>query len=95
MKLVSSKDILNFWFGEVYFTDQQQLHSVDYYNARFPLWFGRKSPEFEDIQRLNSNLIESMEILNIEIHNIQDLIAFIVVLDQFPRCIYRGNMNAY
>ena len=70
-----------------------------------PIWFNGKSKEFDDIQQQNGWLVDYLgrdndnnnnndnnnDVLNID----RIWIDTIIVLDQFSRCIYRGDKKAF
>ena len=104
--LRSPQEILCYWFGE-HWADKNKLNTVEYIQSRMPLWFGRASPVFDDVQLQNADLIDYISLLvdgnsvssesNLEgdWSSPEGLLATIVVLDQFPRSVYRGTAKAF
>lgn len=93
--LDSPSSVLSFWFGTL---DTALLGDINHIKARMAIWFSRSSPEFEKTQAFNAHLID-----NLLLHQSSDpewetpkgLLARIIVLDQFPRSVYRGTAEAF
>ncbi len=82
-------EILRYWFG-----DKAAFHDGP---GRFPLWFG-KSPETDreirkrfgkDLERAGREELEDWK------KEPESCLALIVLLDQFPRNIFRGSPKAF
>lgn len=97
--LVTSDDVLKYWFGSNYFEGGNvSRNDVEYIKSRMPLWFGRADPAFDAIQSRNSDLLAKLE----QIHNttedwntVHGVMAKIIVFDQFTRSVYRGTARAF
>ncbi len=87
---IETKEILNFWFGEA-------RNDVTKIEKRSERWFG-VDPEFDtEIQPRFGTAIAAAS--KEQLHNLADtasgLPALILLLDQFPRNIFRGHDKAY
>lgn len=90
-------DVLNFWFG-CSFDDQNTLNSVDYIVARMGYWFAGKCRDFDKVQKNNADLVSkvaSEDLIDSEWFTPLGVLARIILLDQFTRCIYRGTPRAF
>ena len=93
--LASPEQVLTYWFGDI---GREEKESVMYFESRMGIWFGSKSVEFDALQKLNKDLL-----LMVSNPNLADeqwltpggLLARVLLLDQFPRCIYRGTPEAF
>jgi uncharacterized protein (DUF924 family) len=91
-----AQDVLNFWFGPRPWTPQ----SVQ---RRFALWFGDATrpelrPQVDEAIRLRYGaLVRTAAIGDIEAweSSPRRRLALILLLDQFPRSIYRGTGDAF
>lgn len=93
MALANPQDVLLFWFGTL---DSDTLSSVEYIEERMGLWFGGKSVDFDNTQRENLGLIETVaDEMSPEWVTPQGYLAKVIILDQFARCIYRGSRFAF
>lgn len=45
--LYTPSDVVEFWFGSL---DFSEISSLDAIQKRFGVWFGSKSPEFDNVQ---------------------------------------------
>lgn len=84
----STQDILAFWFGAWPFDEKAA-------NKQAPLWF-QSNPELDEkIKQRFQSLVESA--LNNDFHCdcLEDDLAYIILLDQFTRNIYRGQGKAF
>ena len=92
-------EVLSFWFGNEFSVDSDCVHQVSYIKSRMPLWFSRSSSEFDSTQVANAPLLElliSDDGFDDAIWNSpKGLFAKILILDQFPRSIYRGTSKAF
>lgn len=96
MKLESAEDVFNFWFGE----DLRKQNNLGLIQGRFGIWFGNASTEFNEIQRENKELIDfvsnsSESSLPAEWLTPEGIIARVILMDQFPRSVYRGTAKAF
>ena len=89
---LSSPDaILNFWFGEA-----QQLDDINYIHHMMGLWFARASATFDAVQSNNKDLLPVIASASGDMWiSPKGYLARIIVLDQFPRSIYRGTEQAF
>ena len=92
--LETPEQVLQFWFGK----DFETKDNVEYITNRMGFWFAGKSKEFDQAQRENSELVSRIGKLDFD--DITWLtpygaLARIIVLDQFPRCIFRGQAKAF
>lgn len=53
--LDSPESVVSFWFGSVNHTDIQSLAHIE---SMMGVWFGGKSPQFDQIQRENVALVD-------------------------------------
>lgn len=88
--LSCAEDVLLFWFGT---RNPETLTSVDYIEERMGIWFGGKSTEFDQIQRNHHRLLT--DCLSQDWSSPSGSLAKVILLDQFPRCIYRGTKLAF
>lgn len=102
--LQSPLDILKFWFGSSYeptLTSIFERNTCEYINSRMPLWFSRSSPVFESMQIKNAAILEECKgqegpsLLETNKDDPYYLLARIIICDQFPRSIYRGQTRAF
>lgn len=83
-----AEEILSFWFG--------QPNAADYGKPR-KFWFEKK-PEFDEILQcefLSDYEQASTGTLNSWLKFPQATLALILLLDQFPRNMFRGNLQAF
>lgn len=95
MILKTPADVIEFWFGS---TDISKITSVQYIIDRMPIWFSGKSLEFDMIQKENIGIVEyvgSESLFDESWHTETGVLARIILLDQFARCIYRGTVDAF
>ncbi|MGR6874267.1 DUF924 family protein [Pseudomonas sp. HK3] len=84
----ATKSILTFWFGAWPY-DQQKAQK------QTPIWF-QSSDELDlQIKQQFEPLVKSALMNQYECHTIDDEIAYIILLDQFTRNIYRGQSEAF
>lgn len=94
-ELASVEKILEFWFGVEYSTNYDILNDVDYIKARFSVWFGRASPDFEAAQQQNAHLLYDLNAADEEWLSPKGYLARLILYDQFPRSVYRGTPRAF
>ena len=93
--LASSDEILDYWFGDV-----AEDRPFDRQSVQMQRWYG-KSPDIdEEIRRRFEPLYESLRkrAANGAVGtdgSLLDLVATIIVLDQFPRNMYRDTPRMY
>lgn len=91
------EDVILYWFGpEV--SDPTSLERVAYIEARMGLWFAGKSAEFDLIQKNSVELVEFVgdaSFIDSRWSSPVGLLARVILLDQFTRCIYRGTTKAF
>lgn len=91
-------DVIVYWFGPEALQDPETLDSVAYIEDRMGLWFAGKSPNFDSVQKNAALLVEHVSnenSLNTQWHSPLGVIARVILLDQFTRCIYRGTARAF
>lgn len=86
----SAEQVLRYWFGE--------LHSAEDYPAdRGALWFGGSALIDQDIRDRFEDLV--LQAQNHELDQWKETprgrLALIILVDQFPRNIYRGTPHAF
>ncbi len=91
---VNMKDVLTFWFGERFIEERDHLSAIKQQSRR---WF-KSTPEHDaQIKSLFEPLVLSAS--QGELQSWRDTpqgrLALIVLLDQFPRNIYRGSAQAF
>ena len=93
--LTSPESVLEYWFD---FLGPREPHSLEYIERMMGIWFAGKSPEFDIIQKKNENLVIQVGNMAID-HAIwqtpHGILARVLLLDQFSRCIYRGTAQAF
>jgi uncharacterized protein (DUF924 family) len=95
--LRTSDDVLQFWFG-CDGTDLATMNRLDYIELRMGLWFARKSAVFDNVQLSNIAIIDSLSDPNLkgeEWSTSLGMLARVIVLDQFPRSVFRGTAAAF
>lgn len=94
MTLNTPDSVLKYWFGS---NDQGQMISVDYIENKMGIWFAGKCPKFDAVQRANSSLVDMLGAPDVgsEWSTPGGVLARVLVLDQFTRCIYRGTAKAF
>ena len=106
-QLNTPENVLKYWFDNNKL-DSIHMNTLSYIKEHMPIWFNGKSKEFDDIQRQNEWLVDYLgrdvdnnynnHVLNIDriwIDTIEGKLSRIIVLDQFSRCIYRGDKKAF
>ena len=95
--LTSPEEVLLFWFGPNWH-DAEEVSSVQYISNRMGMWFAGENVEFDLVQKSNQDLVEKLSKENLE-EGLWDTkwgrLARVILLDQFPRCIYRGTARAF
>jgi uncharacterized protein (DUF924 family) len=100
IRLLSPDDVLEFWFGSTSLV-ATELQGLPYIESRMDIWFGGKDARFDDVQRANEDLMRAVAAGDAEalewkaLDSPETMMAKIVLLDQFPRCIYRGTAEAF
>lgn len=97
----TADQVFEFWFGTV--VSKETLCSLAYIQERMSLWFAGKSEVFDEMQRRNTAIVHRVgEVGNIipsplgaEWDTPRGLLARIILLDQFTRCIFRGTAAAF
>lgn len=84
------KDILEYWFGEL-----DEYGRTD--ESRFKLWFGKSEETDQYLTENYKDLLESAKRGELDSwkESAEGLVAFIVLLDQFSRNIYRDTAEMY
>ena len=94
--LNTPEKVMYYWFGTL---DHIEMNTLNYINHNMPIWFGGKSLEFDERQKQNTWLIDYLgrNDLNdsIWIDSSVGKLSRIIVLDQFTRCVYRGQAKAF
>lgn len=88
------RDVLTFWFGEGGTEEQNHLEAIKKQSQR---WF-LSTPEFDaQLKNLFEPLVQSAAKSELQAwrETLQGRLALIVLLDQFPRNIYRGTAQAF
>ncbi|MDA0990867.1 MAG: DUF924 domain-containing protein [Verrucomicrobia bacterium] len=88
--IIAPEDVLEFWFADA-------LSSPAAFKARMGFWYG-SSPETDETVRTRFSLaLESAAQGLLDSWKAQpaSLLALIILLDQFPRNIYRGSAAAF
>ncbi len=88
--MIYCEDILEFWFGD-------SVECMDSFDERRHTWFS-VSDEFDnEIRERFEQDIEyaAQQSLECNLDNPRELLAFIILLDQFPRNVYRGTPKAF
>ena len=101
-RLETAVDVLNFWFADSP-SDSDVASVLDYLKKMFTLWFGGASDHFNKMQLHNKDIIEKIANLSDPIIESAEgwpltplgYLARIIVLDQFPRCCFRGTAQAF
>lgn len=87
---IDPRDVLRFWFGS-------DLDSAAVVKSRCELWFGRNDSFDAEIARRFARLPD--QVLGARLADWQDdarsSLALAIVLDQFPRNLYRGSARAF
>eukprot|EP00929_Paragymnodinium_shiwhaense_P036207 TRINITY_DN19434_c0_g1_i4.p1 TRINITY_DN19434_c0_g1~~TRINITY_DN19434_c0_g1_i4.p1 ORF type:complete len:227 (+),score=50.02 TRINITY_DN19434_c0_g1_i4:71-751(+) len=95
--LQTPEHVLEFWFGAY---DRAQMNTVPYIQERMGLWFGGKCKAFDETQRQSAALVEEVGALEVsgsggEWGTPKGMLARVILLDQFTRCMYRGTAEAF
>ena len=88
--MIDSDEVLDFWFGD-------SIHSTDEFTRRLEIWFTAADEFDEEIKNRFEPCIEqavqrSKECLR---SDPREMLTLIILLDQFPRNIYRGTPKAF
>jgi len=98
--LSSPADVLAFWFGDDFY-DEDSFTKKEHVSARMSLWFGgREEAAFEDRQMKNEVMVRkaaSGELCKNDDweETPRGILARVILLDQFSRCVYRGSAKAF
>lgn len=85
-----AQEILNFWFGPLYGPE-------DFPKDKIILWFGKKDEIDRDIRTKYEYLVQAAAKHELDAwkETAHGRLALIILLDQFPRNIYRDTPQAY
>ncbi|MFT5592895.1 MAG: hypothetical protein ACI8SR_001261 [Oceanicoccus sp.] len=84
----ATQDILTFWFGAWPYDQTIAKHQA-------PIWFQSSNALDLQIKQQFESLVESALCGEFSCDSIDDEIAYIILLDQFTRNIYRGQGKAF
>ena len=88
--MTDSQEILQFWFG-----DENELQAIS--DKQSALWWGKNDQTDATIKEKYSGLVEAASAGNLE-HwksEAESCLAYVLLLDQFSRNIYRGTAAAF
>ncbi len=88
---IDVKKVLDFWFGDA-------IESSEAFEVRSEVWFKMADDTFDDtIRDLFEPYIEPVFAGEASHHedSAQGILALILILDQFPRNVYRGTARAF
>ncbi len=88
--MIDSDKVLEFWFGD-------SIHSTDKFTRRLETWFMAADEFDEEIQNRFEPCIERAVQRSKECSSSdpREILALIILLDQFPRNVYRGTPKAF
>jgi uncharacterized protein (DUF924 family) len=101
----SAAEVLTYWFGPLY----RSVHisgdtrpvpplSLDCLKERMGYWYARASASFDDVQHMSVGLVRAAAaglLCSKEWAGPEGALAKLILLDQFPRCIFRGTRSAF
>lgn len=100
----SAADVLRYWFGPLYYsprTDASQRAppiSLDILKERMGYWYARASASFDEAQHMSADVVHAAAagmLSGSEWAGPEGALAKLILLDQFPRCIFRGTPSAF
>lgn len=94
----SPQDVLSFWFGTDTLVNRESMESVEYIESRMGVWFAGKSAEFDSVQKRAADLVDLVgekTFIGAQWCTPNGILARVLLLDQFTRCIYRGTAKAF
>jgi len=85
-----AKNVLDFWFGDCPLSPEQD-------RARNAVWFNANQDFDYDIERRFGKLVSTARKGSFDslVDQPYDCLALIIILDQFPRNLYRGQAGAF
>lgn len=95
--LKTAEDVMSFWFGD---ESRLQAHDEEYLEERNRKWWGFGPPDqdFVDTQMAAKGLMEQAandELKSGDWEGPRGALARVLLLDQFPRTVYRGTPKAF
>jgi uncharacterized protein (DUF924 family) len=102
--LASAADVLRYWFGPLYYSPQLDSPqpapsiSLDCLKERMGYWYARASASFDEVQIMSVGLVRAAAaglLSGSDWAGPEGALAKLILLDQFPRCIFRGTRFAF
>ncbi len=92
--LASSAEVLDYWFGTISHEQPFDMQSV-----QMQRWYGKSSEIDAEIRRRFEPLYESLRQTQVSVddseRSVEEALANLIVLDQFPRNMYRDTPRMY
>jgi uncharacterized protein (DUF924 family) len=100
----SAAEVLRYWFGALYYspelseTPRPPVPSLDCLKERMGYWYARASASFDEVQHMSAATVRAAAagvLSGREWDGPPAALAKLILLDQFPRCIFRGTRFAF